>query len=289
MGTCPLLQDTEVPREGQDKLEENQFKSKETTALEWSTSAPPAGGGDREPLRLKRDRSAGAEDRSSKPKGRERGEWTPAGAGRKTQWEKATQLDLLPKKKRDRKPPNNSKSGQTRRVLSMSHHLGQSIPPPDGAYWNRRPPTHTAVDRTNRAQQWQRKEDQSCEQELTPQHYQLLLLHLKLKGTAEPTLQMQEQSCPPSPQPLPGKKIPPRVKTDLARTRTAGGKAATARLTKRGDRGADDPETTGAWETATVSTPSCCSRLVCRLLSTDRKRSEDRSDRSRDRKRSRER
>ena len=28
----------------------------------------------------------------------------------------------------------------------------------DGAYWNRRPPTHTAVDRTNRAQQWQRKE-----------------------------------------------------------------------------------------------------------------------------------
>ena len=42
----------------------------------------------------------------------------------------------------------------------------------DGAYWNRRPPTHTAVDRTNRAQQLQRKEAQSFEQDLTPQHYQ---------------------------------------------------------------------------------------------------------------------
>ena len=82
--TYPLLQDTEVPREGQDNLEENQSKSKETTALEWSTSTPPAGGGDREPLRPKRDRSAGAEDRSSKPKGRERGEWSPTGAGRET-------------------------------------------------------------------------------------------------------------------------------------------------------------------------------------------------------------
>ena len=47
---------------------------------------------------------------------------------------------------------------------------------------------------------------------------------------------------------------------------------------KKRSTGADDPETTGAWETVTVSTPSCCSRLVRRLLSTDRKRSEDRSD-----------
>ena len=42
----------------------------------------------------------------------------------------------------------------------------------DGAYWNRRPPTHIAVDRTNQVQQWQRKEAQLFEQELTPQHYQ---------------------------------------------------------------------------------------------------------------------
>ena len=82
--TCPLLQDVEILREGQDKLEENQSKSKESTALEWSTSAPPAGGGDREPLRPKRDRSAGAEDRSSKPEGQERGERSPAGASRET-------------------------------------------------------------------------------------------------------------------------------------------------------------------------------------------------------------
>ena len=46
------------------------------------------------------------------------------------------------------------------RALPMSRHLGLSIP------------THTAVDRTNRAQQWQRKEAQSLEQELTKQHYQ---------------------------------------------------------------------------------------------------------------------
>ena len=45
---------------------------------------------------------------------------------------------------------------------------------------------------------------------------------------------MQAQSCPPSLQPLPGKQIPPGLKKDLARSRTAGGKAATARLTKRG-------------------------------------------------------
>ena len=45
---------------------------------------------------------------------------------------------------------------------------------------------------------------------------------------------MQEQSCPLSPQPLPVKQIPPGLKKDLARSRTAGGKAATARLTKRG-------------------------------------------------------
>ena len=45
---------------------------------------------------------------------------------------------------------------------------------------------------------------------------------------------MQEQSCQPSPQPLPGKQILPGLKKDLARSRTAGRKAATARLTKRG-------------------------------------------------------
>ena len=139
--TCPFLQDTEVPREGQDKLEENQSKSKETTALEWSTSGPPAGGGDRQPQRPKRDRSAGTEDCSSKPKRRERGDRSPAGAGRETpgvppghdqQCEKATQLALLKKKKkRDRKSPEDYKSRQTKRVFSMSHHLSQSIPPPD--------------------------------------------------------------------------------------------------------------------------------------------------------------
>ena len=42
----------------------------------------------------------------------------------------------------------------------------------DGAYWNRRPPTLTPVDRTNRAQQRQRKEVQLSEQEQMPQHYQ---------------------------------------------------------------------------------------------------------------------
>ena len=41
----------------------------------------------------------------------------------------------------------------------------------DGAYWSGRTPTHTAVDLTNRAQQWQRKEAQSFKQELTTQHY----------------------------------------------------------------------------------------------------------------------
>ena len=65
-------------------LEENQSRSKESTALEWSTSAPPAGGGDRGPPRTKRDRSAGAEDRNCKPEGQEQGEWSPAGAGRET-------------------------------------------------------------------------------------------------------------------------------------------------------------------------------------------------------------
>ena len=61
------------------------------------------------------------------------------------------------------------------RALPMSCHLSLSIPPPDERRWrllDGRPPTHTVVDRMNQAQQWQRKEAQLFEQELTKQHYQ---------------------------------------------------------------------------------------------------------------------
>ena len=48
-------------------------------------------------------------------------------------------------------------------------------------------------------------------------------------------------------------------------------------------------ETAGAWETVTVSTPSCCSRLARRPFSLDRERSEEEGNRPRDSERSRER
>ena len=50
---------------------------------------------------------------------------------------------------------------------------------------------------------------------------------------------------------------------------------------------ADASETTEAWETVTVFPPSCCSRLARWLLSFDLEQSEERSDHSCDRKRSR--
>ena len=170
---CPLLHDTKVPCEGQDKLEENQSKSKESTIREWSTSTPPAGGGDREPLRPKRDRPARAEDRSSKPEGQERGERSPAGAGQETlgvppgtepavgggqpntlYFRRIKGIGSHPTTRRaDRRgecPPCHTTS------VCRSHRRTSD----DGAYRNRRSPTHTAFDRMNRAQQWQRKEAQ---------------------------------------------------------------------------------------------------------------------------------
>ena len=63
------------------------------------------------------------------------------------------------------------------------------------------------------------------------------------EGHSRTPPQMQEQSCPPSPQPLPGKQILPGSRKNLARSCKAGRKAATARPTKGGATGADDPET----------------------------------------------
>ena len=118
----------------------------------------------------------------------------------------------------------------------MSHHLGQSIPPPDeqrrqlleqeasNSHLSRPDEPGTAV-----AEEGGPVVQAGADATALP----ATASTPEAKGTAEPTLQMQEQSCLPSLQPLPGKQIPPGLKKDLARSRTAGGKAATACLTKR--------------------------------------------------------
>ena len=93
---------------------------------------------------------------------------------------------------------------------------------------------------------------------------------------------MLVQPRPQHRQPLQGMKI-------LARSCTADGSVAIVAPPAAGVATAGASETAGAWETVTVSKPSCCSRLARRPLSSDHEQSEEGGNRPRDRERSRER
>ena len=84
---------------------------------------------------------------------------------------------------------------------------------------------------------------------------------------------------PATPPTAPREKDPARFKKNLARSCTSDGSAAIVVPLTGGTTAAGASEIARAWETATVSTPSCLSRLARRLPSFDRKWSEEGGDR----------
>ena len=107
--------------------------------------------------------------------------------------------------------------------------------------------------------------------------------HPKQKGTAEPPPRMQKQPQLPYSMTAPRDEDPQQVHKKPGGARTTGGNAEAALPTNRGVTAAYISETTGGWVIATVTTPSRSSRPARQPLSPDRERTEERSDRTRDR------
>ena len=131
----------------------------------------------------------------------------------------------------------------------MSHHLGQSTPSPDEQRWR------LLEQETSNSHCSRPDEPGTAVAEEGGPVIRAGADAAALTVTA-PTPEAEGHSrthspdagtvMPAKPATTPREADPAMLKKDLAKSRTAGGKAATARLTKRGDTGADDPETTGA-------------------------------------------
>ena len=177
---------------------------KASRAQELRQPAPPEGGEDRQPPIPMRDPSTAAEDRSLQLEG-QRGEWSPAEAGRDTlrclqlrsnqQWE--DEIPLEPPREIPRKNERTSPAGEqseqgtkrgppvTRTRHPAPHADEQRRRPSSGRHALSRPP----AGRTGRGSD---KEAQTPATKPSKQHQKGLFLHLKQKGTAEPPLRMQK-------------------------------------------------------------------------------------------------
>ena len=141
--------------------------------------------------------------------------------------------------------------------------------------------------RTSRAQQRRQNEDHPHQQESQSQHQMRLHHRPGAEGHSGTPAPEAGAAAPATPPAAPRDADPDRLKKNLARSCTADGSAASVAPPAAGVATAAASETTGAWETSTVSTPYCHSRLARRPLSLDREQSEERGDRPRDRERSR--
>ena len=149
-------------------------------------------------------------------------EWSPAGAGRETLGVPLGTCSTVgggdsarsSSEEEEGQEVTRKLEGQTgKRVLWSSPCHSTSVcrthrwTSDDGTYWNWRPPTHTAVDqRTRHSSGMKRGPVVRAGADVT---LPVTAPKPGAEGQSRTPRRMQEQSCLPSPQPLPGKQIPP--------------------------------------------------------------------------------
>ena len=208
--TYPLLHVTEVPHEGQDKPEEIQSRSKEATALEWSTSAPPAARpicrSRRPQLQARRARTSRAVTRRSRPANTRSPTRHTSSSGRR----RLSSL-FFRRRRRIGSHSTTKRADRKGRATPMSRHLSLSIPPLDERRrhlleWKT---SHSHCSRPDEPGTVVSEEGGPVVRAGADEAVLPVTAPILGAEGAEPPPQMQEQSCPPSPQPLPGKQIPP--------------------------------------------------------------------------------